>query len=63
MNFRKAIMATGLAAFGWPLAALATNGYFAHGYGVRSVGVAGVSIALPQDGLVAASNPAGNLSV
>lgn len=64
MNLRKAIMATGLAAaFGWPLAALATNGYFAHGYGVRSIGVAGVSIALPQDGLAAASNPAGNLSV
>lgn len=63
MNLRKAIMATGLAALGWPLAASATNGYFAHGYGVRSVGVAGVSIALPQDGLAAAGNPAGNLSV
>ena len=54
MNLRKAIMATGLAALGWPLAASATNGYFAHGYGVRSIGVAGVSIALPQDGLAAA---------
>ncbi|GEC94295.1 MAG: hypothetical protein RLZZ220_876 [Pseudomonadota bacterium] len=63
MNLRKAIMATSLAALGWPLAASATNGYFAHGYGVRSIGVAGVSIALPQDGLAAATNPAGTLSV
>jgi len=39
--------------------ALATNGYFAHGYGVKSLGMAGVGIALPQDGLAAATNPAG----
>ena len=63
MNLRKVVMATSLAALGWPLAASATNGYFAHGYGVRSIGVAGVSIALPQDGLAAATNPAGTLSV
>ena len=42
-----------------PLMAGATNGYFSHGYGVQSEGVAGVAIALPQDGLAAASNPAG----
>lgn len=41
-----------------PLAS-ATNGYFAHGYGVKSLGMAGVAYALPQDSLVAASNPAG----
>lgn len=39
--------------------ALATNGYFSHGYGVKSLGMAGVGIALPQDGLAAATNPAG----
>ena len=39
--------------------AWATDGYFAHGYGVRSQGVAGVGIALPQDALAAAANPAG----
>lgn len=38
--------------------ALATDGYFSHGYGVRSQGMGGVAIALPQDALVAASNPA-----
>ncbi|MBS1130468.1 MAG: Membrane protein involved in aromatic hydrocarbon degradation [Proteobacteria bacterium] len=50
-----AILAPGLA--------LATNGYFSHGYGVKSQGLAGVGIALPQDGLAAASNPAGTAFV
>ncbi len=44
-------------------AAHATNGYFAHGYGVKSQGMAGVGIALPQDGLAAATNPAGTALV
>jgi long-chain fatty acid transport protein len=42
-----------------PTLALATNGYFFHGYGAKSQSLAGVGIALPQDGLAAASNPAG----
>lgn len=42
-----------------PALAQATNGYFSHGYGIKSQGMAGVSIALPQDGLATASNPAG----
>jgi long-chain fatty acid transport protein len=42
-----------------PGMAMATNGYFSHGYGVKSQGMAGVGIALPQDGLAAATNPAG----
>ncbi len=37
----------------------ATNGYFAHGYGVKAQGTGGVGIALPQDALAAATNPAG----
>ncbi len=37
----------------------ATDGYFAHGYGVKSQGIGGVGIALPQDALAAAANPAG----
>ncbi|BAL95870.1 OmpP1/FadL family transporter [Rubrivivax gelatinosus] len=48
-----------LLAAAFPLAAHATNGYFSHGYGARSEGVAGVGIALPQDGLAGAANPAG----
>ena len=41
------------------LNAYATDGYFAHGYGIKSLGAGGVGIALPQDSLVVASNPAG----
>jgi long-chain fatty acid transport protein len=43
--------------------ALATTGYFSHGYGVKAQGMAGVGIALPQDGLAAATNPAGTAFV
>ncbi len=42
-----------------PAAATPTNGYFSHGYGIRSQGMAGIGIALPQDALAAATNPAG----
>lgn len=42
-----------------PVSALATNGYFSHGFGVRAQAVAGTAFALPQDALAAASNPAG----
>ncbi|MDD2741917.1 MAG: outer membrane protein transport protein [Rhodocyclaceae bacterium] len=41
----------------------ATNGYLSHGYGVKAQGMAGVGIALPQDGLAAATNPAGTAFV
>ncbi len=37
----------------------ATNGYFSHGYGIKSQGMGGVGIALPQDSISAATNPAG----
>ncbi|MFW5431615.1 MAG: OmpP1/FadL family transporter [Methylophilaceae bacterium] len=39
--------------------ASATDGYFAHGYGMKSKGMGGVGIALPQDALAASTNPAG----
>ena len=38
--------------------ALATNGYFAHGYGIKAKGMGGVSTALAQDSLGGANNPA-----
>lgn len=47
-----------IAALMLPVAASATNGYFTHGIGVRSLAVGGVGAALPQDGLSAALNPA-----
>ena len=51
-----ALLAAGL--LGAPVA-YATNGYFAIGYGEKSMGMGGVGIALPQDALAAAANPAG----
>lgn len=39
--------------------AFATNGYFAHGYGIQSRAMGGAGIALPQDTLIMATNPAG----
>ena len=37
----------------------ATNGPMPHGYGVKAMGMGGASIALPQDAIAAANNPAG----
>jgi long-chain fatty acid transport protein len=37
----------------------ATNGYLIHGIGTRAKGLAGAGVALPQDALAAATNPAG----
>ena len=42
-----------------PVAALATAGYFQLGYGLKAKAMGGVAAALPQDSLVAATNPAG----
>lgn len=57
---RALVVAVSLAS---PLLANATNGYFSHGYGAKSLGIAGVGIALPQDALAAATNPAGTALV
>ncbi|MBK6630201.1 MAG: outer membrane protein transport protein [Betaproteobacteria bacterium] len=46
-----------------PGMAWATNGYFSHGYGMKAKGMGGVGIALPQDALAAANNPAGMVMV
>lgn len=42
-----------------PMSAMATNGYFAHGYGTKNKALAGGGVALPQDAMIAATNPAG----
>lgn len=39
-------------------AAMATNGYFSHGYGMKSKGMAGATTAMAEDALGGASNPA-----
>lgn len=43
--------------------ASATNGYFDIGYGAESKGAGGVGVALPQDSLATAANPAGEAFV
>jgi long-chain fatty acid transport protein len=53
------LMAAGLAA---PMAH-ATNGYFQIGFGQKAHGMGGVGIALPQDAIAAATNPAGMVLV
>lgn len=56
----RVLVVAGLAA---PGLALATNGYFSHGFGMKAKGMGGVGIALPQDALAAATNPAGMVMV
>jgi long-chain fatty acid transport protein len=38
--------------------ALATDGYFPHGYGIRAKGMGGASVAMTQDSMGGANNPA-----
>ncbi len=42
-----------------PIIADATNGYFAHGIGIKNRALAGAGVAFPQDALASATNPAG----
>lgn len=44
-------------------AALATDGYFDHGYGVKAKGLGGAGVAFAQDSLASATNPAGLVDV
>ena len=58
MQFKKLALALAVAGIAIP-AANATDGYFQPGYSVKANGMGGVGIALPQDALAAATNPAG----
>lgn len=66
-SYRNSARGLGLVALlGGALAtppALATQGTFPHGYGVKSEGMGGVGIAYSQDALAGATNPAGMASV
>lgn len=54
----SALAGAALAALLAPGAAMATDGYFLSGIGAASKGAGGVAIAMPQDALAIASNPA-----
>ncbi|TXG87560.1 MAG: long-chain fatty acid transporter [Thermomicrobiales bacterium] len=60
MRPRTSLIARSLlgAAFLSPLAAHATNGYFAHGYGMKNKGMAGAAVSQAQDAFGGANNPA-----
>ncbi|MBU1664778.1 MAG: outer membrane protein transport protein, partial [Gammaproteobacteria bacterium] len=60
---RKTQLLIALAAIGFAGSASATNGYFAHGYGIKAKGMGGAGIAYAQDALAAATNPAGMVLV
>jgi long-chain fatty acid transport protein len=55
---RKTLLAAATAAALAPCAALATDGYFAHGYGMKGKGRAGASTAMTTDAFGGAVNPA-----
>ncbi|MCW5611080.1 MAG: outer membrane protein transport protein [Rubrivivax sp.] len=58
-SLRTTARSTALAAaLGCALPALATNGYFPHGYGIKAKGMGGVSTATADDALGGATNPA-----
>ncbi|HUW39351.1 MAG TPA: outer membrane protein transport protein [Rhodocyclaceae bacterium] len=61
MKVRQIVLSLAIAGLASP--AFATDGYFSDGYGMKAKGMAGVSIALPQDALAAANNPAGMVMV
>ncbi|GAB4511564.1 MAG: TonB-dependent receptor [Sulfuricaulis sp.] len=60
---RNVVLALAVAAAVAAPSAFATNGYFQHGYGIKSQGMAGAGVAYAQDALAAATNPAGMVMV
>lgn len=56
---RKLVLALAVAAVVAAPSAFATNGYFTEGEGTVNRGMAGAGVAMPQDALAAAINPAG----
>lgn len=55
---RKTQLVLALAAVGFTGSAFATNGYFAHGYGMKAKGMGGAATATAADALGGAVNPA-----
>lgn len=58
-NLKKTLLIVAISSVFAASTAQATNGYFAHGYGTKNKALAGGGSALPQDAMIAASNPAG----
>jgi len=58
-SVRRLASAAVLAALAVPATSFATNGYFSHAYSTKSSGLAGAGVALPEDAMASATNPAG----
>jgi long-chain fatty acid transport protein len=58
-RLHPAFKLTPLAALLLASSAFATNGYFPHGYGIRAKGMGGASVAMTEDSMGGANNPAG----
>lgn len=59
INSARAALAVAITAAICSPAVFATNGYFSHGYSIKEKALVGAGVALPQDSLAAATNPAG----
>ncbi len=60
---RSLALAAAFAAAAAAPSAFATYGYFSHGYSLKEKSLAGAGIALPQDSIASANNPAGMVVV
>ena len=60
---KHALVLAVAASLSLPGIAMATNGYFGHGYGVKSKGMAGAGVAMPLDSMDATINPANMVNV
>lgn len=58
-RWNRTFKLTPLAALLLASSAYATNGYFPHGYGIRAKGMGGASVAMTEDSMGGANNPAG----
>lgn len=58
MSFKKLVGALAMVGLAAPGAALATNGYFSHGYGMKAKGMGGAAAAVTGDTFGGANNPA-----
>lgn len=63
LHKKKLALAVALATTVAAPSALATTGYFSHGYSMKEKGMAGTGVAYAQDALAAATNPAGMVMV
>ena len=57
MNFKRQLLTVAIS-LAFSSSAFATNGYFSYGVGTKSKGMAGTGVAMAQDSMDAATNPA-----